>query len=144
MRVGSKLEGERRYIDAELILSSLVYACKKFRPYLFFCCLDMLHTFTSQLVNSTVLSRSMMKWLVESHEYNFCFLVKDTSGATLAYLLAYKEGPILVREVEEKTAKEEHAVISAAYTFSFDGSYKKTTHQAIGGFVIENSEGKEV
>ena len=54
-----------------------------------------------------MLSRSMMRWLMELQEFDFSFLVEATFRATLADLLTYKYGPILVKEVEEKTAKEE-------------------------------------
>ena len=59
---------------------------------------------------------------MELQEFDFSFLVEATSIATLAELLTYKDGPILVKEVEEKTAKEEQVAIPDAGTLFFDGS----------------------
>ena len=62
-----KIEVERKYTKAELILSSLVYACRKFRTYLISKPFVVLTSYTllPQLVNNSMLSRSMMRWLVE-------------------------------------------------------------------------------
>ena len=47
-----------------------------------------------------------MRWLLELQEFDFSFFVEATSRATVVDLLTYKEGPILVKEVEEKIAKK--------------------------------------
>ena len=92
-----KTEAERKYTEAELVLSSLVYACRKFRTYLISKPFVVLTNYTllPQLVNNSILFRSMMRWLVELQEFDFSFLVEATSRATLANLLTYKDGPIL-------------------------------------------------
>ena len=91
-----------------------------------------------------MLSRSMMRWLLELQEFDFSFFVEATSIAILADLLTYKDGPILVKEVEEKTTKEEQVAIPGASTLFFDGSYKRSLHQSAGGFLILNVIGKEL
>ena len=48
-----------------------------------------------------------MRWLVELQGFDFSFFVEATSRATLTDLLTYKDGPILVKEVEVRTTKEE-------------------------------------
>ena len=125
-----KTEAERRYTEAELVLSSLVYACRKFKSYLLTKPFVILTNYTllPQLVNGTMLSKGMMRWLVELQEYDFSFLVEDMCRATLADLLTYKEGPILVKEVDQKVEREEHNVIPRAHVLYFDGSYKKSIH----------------
>ena len=84
------------------------------------------YTLLPQLVNNSMLSRSMMRWLVELQEFDFSFFVETTSRATLADCLTYKDGPILVKEVEEKTAKEEQAAIPSAGTLFFDVLQEKS------------------
>ena len=91
-----------------------------------------------------MLSKSMMRWLVELQEFDFSFFVEATSRATLADMLTYKDGPILVKEVEEKTAKEEQAAIPSASTLFFDGSYKRSLYQSIGGCLILDATRKEL
>lgn len=60
-----KTEAERKYTEAELVLSSLVYACRMFRTYLISKPFVVLTSYTllPQLVNNSTLSRSMMRWL---------------------------------------------------------------------------------
>ena len=70
--------------------------------------------------------------------------MEATFRATLADLLTYKDGPIMVKEVEEKTAKEEQATISSASTLSFDGSYKRNMHQSTSSFLILDAIWKEL
>ena len=86
----------------------------------------------------------MMRWLVELQEFDFSFLVEATSRATLADLLTYKDGPILVKEVEEKLTKEKQVTIPGASTLFFDGSYKRSMHQSTCGFLILNAAREEV
>ena len=69
---------------------------------------------------------------MELQEFDFFFLVEATSRATLADLLTYKDGPILVKEVEEKLAKKKQVTIPGASTLFFYGSYKRSLHQSTG------------
>ena len=50
----------------------------------------------------------------------------------------------MVKEVEEKTAKEEQVAIPSASTLFFDGSYKRSLHQSTSGFLILDATGKEL
>ena len=49
-----------------------------------------------------------------------------------------------MKEVEEKAAKEEQVAIPDASTLFFDGSYKRSLHQSIGGFLILDALGGRV
>ena len=62
----------------------------------------------------------------------------------MADLLTYKDGPILVKEVEGKLTKEKQVTILGASTLFFDGSYKRSMHQSTGGFLILDAARKEV
>ncbi|MCO5593424.1 hypothetical protein L7F22_047438 [Adiantum nelumboides] len=141
-----KLKAERDYTDVELIMVNVVYACRIFRHYL----LPKLFTFLTsytllpRLVNSPTLSKRLMKFIVELQEFQFSFLVEESTRSTLADLLTYKEAPLLIKE---NTLKKEHMEapdIDNAYLLFLDGSYRKSHNEASGGVVIYDPQGNLV
>ena len=70
-------------------------------------------------------------------------MIEDSTRASLADLLTYKDGQILVREVEEHIAREEE-VLQDAHVLFFYGSFRKSINQAIGGIVIYDPRGKQI
>ncbi|MCO5572994.1 hypothetical protein L7F22_026756 [Adiantum nelumboides] len=102
-----KLEVERDYTEMELIMVSVVYACRRFRHYLLPKPFTFLTSYTllPQLVNSPTLSKRLMKFIVELQEFQFSFLVEESTRSTLADLLTYKEAHLLVKE---DTLKKQH------------------------------------
>ena len=44
------------------------------------------------------MSKAMKKYVIELEEFDFSFLVEESTRATLANLLIYKENPLFVRE----------------------------------------------
>ena len=44
------------------------------------------------------MSKAVKKWVIELQEFEFSFLVEDSTRATLEDLLTYKESPCLVKE----------------------------------------------
>ncbi|MCO5560944.1 hypothetical protein L7F22_014564 [Adiantum nelumboides] len=51
-----------------------------------------------KLINGTNMSNVVKKWVTELQEFEFSFLVENSTRATLADLLTYKENPLLVKE----------------------------------------------
>ena len=56
------------------------------------------YTFLPQLINGINMSKAVKKWVIELQEFEFSFLVKDSTRTTLEDLLTYKENPLLVKE----------------------------------------------
>ncbi|MCO5576167.1 hypothetical protein L7F22_029975 [Adiantum nelumboides] len=141
-----KLEVERNYTDVELIMVSVVYACRRFRHYLLPKPFTFLTSYTllPQLVTSPTLSKRLMKFIVELQEFQFSFLVEESTKSTLADLLTYKEAPLLVKEDTLKKQHMEAPDIDNAFLLFFDGSYKKSHNEASGGIVIYDPQGNLV
>ena len=70
--------------------------------------------------------------------------MEDSTRATLADLLTYKENPLLVKEEVVKRVVEEVPQISNAHVLYFDGSYRKSHDAASGGIALYDPEGKLV
>ncbi|MCO5593218.1 hypothetical protein L7F22_047225 [Adiantum nelumboides] len=141
-----KLEVERDYTDVELIMVSVVYACRRSRHYLLPKPFTFLTSYTllPQLVNSPALSKRLMKFIVELQEFQLSFLVEESTKSILANLLTYKEAPLLVKE---DTLKKQHMKaldIDNAFLLFFDGSYKKSHNEASEGIVIYEPQGNLV
>ena len=94
-----KSVAERGLSEIELVMVSVVFACRWFRHYLLprpFVFLTS-YTFLPQLINGINMSKAVKKWAIELQEFEFSFLVEDSTRATLADLLTYKENPLLVK-----------------------------------------------
>ncbi|MCO5552507.1 hypothetical protein L7F22_006019 [Adiantum nelumboides] len=91
---------ERDYSEIELVMTSMVYACRRFRHYLLQKSFTFLTSYSllPQLFNNSNISKTVMKWVIELQEFQFTFLVEESTRATLADLLTYKETPVLVKE----------------------------------------------
>ena len=76
-----KNDAERRYTDAQIVLASLVYACRRLRSYLLphpFVVMTSC-TLLLELVNNSNLSKGMIKWVAELQENSFTFLVEGST-----------------------------------------------------------------
>ena len=91
------------------------------------------------------MSNAVKKWVIELQEFEFSFLVEESTRATLADLLTYKETPFVIKEEMVKKVPEEVKEISNAHVLFFDGSYQKSHHDAASrGIVLYDPEGKLV
>ena len=124
---------------------SVVFACRRFchyllqRPFVFLTS----YTFLPQLINGINMSKAVKKWVIELQEFEFSFLVEDSTRATLADLLTYKENPLLVKEDSVRKV-ESVTEISDAHVLFFDGSYRKSHDAASGGIALYDPQGKLV
>ena len=94
-----KMVAERTLSEVELVMVSVVFACRRFRHYLLprpFVFLTS-YTFLPQLINGVNMSKAVKKYVIELQEFEFSFLVEESTRATLAASLTYKENPYLVR-----------------------------------------------
>ncbi|MCO5574411.1 hypothetical protein L7F22_028196 [Adiantum nelumboides] len=127
-------------------MMSVVYACRRFRHYLLPKSFIFLTSYTllPLLVNSSTLSKRLIKFIVELQEFQFSFLVEESTRSTFYDLLTYKEAPLLAKEDTLKKQHMEAPNIDNAYLLFFDGSYRKSHNEASRGVVIYDSQGNLV
>ncbi len=97
-----------------------------------------------QLLNGSNVSKSMMRWVAELQEFQFSFLVEESTRATLADLLTYKHSPLLIKESVVKKPEANVPALHDAYTLFFDGSYRKVHDASSGGLVLVDPTDKMV
>lgn len=132
--------------EVELVMVSVVFACRRFRHYLLprpFVFLTS-YAFLPQLINGVNMSKAVKKWVLELQEFEFSFLVEESTRATLADLLTYKENPRLIKEETIKKVVEDVKELNNAYVLFFDGSYRKSHDAASGGIALYDPQGKLV
>ena len=133
-----KTVAERALSEIELVMVSVVFACRRFRHYLLrqpFVFLTS-YTFLPQLINGVNMSNAVKKWVIELQEFEFLFLVEESTRATLADLLTYKETPFVIKKEMVKKVAEEVKEISNVHVLFFDGSYQKSHDVASRGIVL--------
>ena len=138
-----KTSHEKDFSEVELVMISMVYACRRFRHYLLQRPFTFLTSYSllPQLFNNSNISKMVMRWVIELKEFQFAFLVEESTRATLADLLTYKETPVLVKEEAIQRRKVETMEISDASLLFFDGSYRRSHDAASGGIVIYDTQG---
>ena len=138
-----KTVAERALSEIELVMVSVVFACRRFchyllrRPFVFLTS----YTFLPQLINGVNMSNAVKKWVIELQEFEFSFLVEESTRATLADLLTYKENPVLIKEDKVKKAIEDVKEVSHAHVLFFDGSYRKVMMPLQGVLLFMTHEG---
>ena len=76
-----KIVAERALSEVELVMVSVVFACRRFRHYLLprpFVFLTS-YTFLPQLINKVNMSNAVKKWVIELQEFEFSFLVEEST-----------------------------------------------------------------
>ncbi|MCO5571567.1 hypothetical protein L7F22_025311 [Adiantum nelumboides] len=137
---------ERDYSKIELVMTSMVYACRRFRHYLLQKSFTFLtsYSFLPQLFNNSNISKTVMEWVIELQEFQFTCLGEESTRATLTNLLTYKETPVLVKEEVVQKKKVETFALSNASMLYFDGSYRRRHNAASGEIVVYDAEGNLV
>ena len=97
-----------------------------------------------QLINGKNMSKPMMRWIVELQEFQFSFLIEESTRATLAYLLTYRQSPLLIKENALKKPDENVPDLQDAYILYFDGSYRKNHNASSGGLVLLDPAGRMI
>ncbi|MCO5601518.1 hypothetical protein L7F22_055640 [Adiantum nelumboides] len=91
------------------------------------------------------ISLKISKWVLELQEYEYTFIVEDSTRANLANVLTYKvKEKKTTLKAQGKLDFSPQGELEDAYTLLFDGAYSRQRNKAAGGFVILNEEKKEV
>ena len=104
-----KTMAERALSEIELIMVSVVFACRNLHHYLLqqpFVFLTS-YTFLPQLINGVNMSNVVKKWVIELQEFELSFLLEESTRATLKDLLTYKGNFTLIKEDMVKKVVED-------------------------------------
>ncbi|MCO5601693.1 hypothetical protein L7F22_055816 [Adiantum nelumboides] len=140
-------QGQKGYTDIEQLVFSLIVAIRKFRSYLLpkpFIILTLEHNLPYAIQHMSISSK-ISKWVLELQEYEYTFIVEDSTRASLADVLTYKvKEKKITPKAQGKLDFSPQGELEDAYTLLFDGAYRRQRNKAAGGFVILNEEKKEV
>ncbi|MCO5551805.1 hypothetical protein L7F22_005307 [Adiantum nelumboides] len=91
------------------------------------------------------ISSKISKWVLEIQEYEYTFIVEDSTRGSLADVFTYKvKEKKITPKAQGKLDFSPQGEIEDAYTLLFDRAYRRQRNKAAGGFVILNEEKKEV
>ena len=79
-----------------------------------------------------------MKWVVELQQFNFSFLVEESTRATLDDFLTHKERPLLIKKEVVMKPQVDMDEIGNAHLLFFDGLYRKSHDVALSGVVLHD------
>ncbi|MCO5549312.1 hypothetical protein L7F22_002780 [Adiantum nelumboides] len=140
-------QGQKGYTDIEQLVFSLIVAIRKFRSYLLpkpFTILTLEHNLPYAIQHMSISSK-ISKWVLELQEYEYTFIVEDSTRASLADVLTYKvKEKKITPKAQVKLDLSPQGELEDAYTLLFDEAYRRQRNKAAGGFVILNEEKKEV
>ncbi|MCO5560961.1 hypothetical protein L7F22_014581 [Adiantum nelumboides] len=140
-------QGQKGYTDIEQLVFSLIVAIRKFRSYLLpkpFIILTLEHNLPYAIQHMSISSK-ISKWVLELQEYEYIFIVEDSTRASLADVLTYKvKEKKITPKAQVKLDLSSQGELEDAYNLLFDGAYRRQRNKAAGGFVILNEEKKEV
>ncbi|MCO5583039.1 hypothetical protein L7F22_036945 [Adiantum nelumboides] len=140
-------QGQKDYTDIEQLVFSLIVAIRKFRSYLLpkpFIILTLEHNLPYAIQHMSISSK-ISKWVLELQEYEYTFIVEDSTRASLADVLTYKvKEKKITPKAQGKLDFSPQGELEDAYTLLFDGAYRRQRNKAAGGFVVLNEEKKEV
>ncbi|MCO5595577.1 hypothetical protein L7F22_049622 [Adiantum nelumboides] len=139
-------QGQKGYIDIEQLVFSLIVAIRKFMSYLLpkpFIILTLEHNVPYAIQHMSISSK-FSKWVLELQEYEFTFIVEDSTRASLADVLTYKVKEMKINpKAQGKLDPSPQGKLEDTYTLLFDGAYHRQRNKVAGGFVILNEEQKE-
>ncbi|MCO5603194.1 hypothetical protein L7F22_057341 [Adiantum nelumboides] len=140
-------QGQKGYTDIEQLVFSLIVAIRKFRSYLLpkpFIILTLEHNLPYVMQHMSISSK-ISKWVLELQDYEYTFIVEDSTRVSLADVLTYKvKEKKITPKAQVKLDLSPQGELEDAYTLLFDGAYRRQSNKAAGGFVILNEEKKEV
>ncbi|MCO5596700.1 hypothetical protein L7F22_050768 [Adiantum nelumboides] len=138
-------QGQKGYTDIEQLVFSLIVALRKFRSYLLlkpFIILTLEHNLPYAMQHMSISSK-ISKWVLELQDYEYTFIVEDSTRASLADVLTYKvKEKKITPKAKGKLDFSPQGELEDAYTLLFDEAYRRQRNKAAGGFVILNEEKK--
>ncbi|MCO5568794.1 hypothetical protein L7F22_022494 [Adiantum nelumboides] len=105
---------QKGYTDIEQLVFSLIVAMRKFRSYLLpklFISFTLEHNLPYAIQHMSISSK-ISKWVLELQEYEYTFIVEDSTRASLVDVLTYK--------VKEKKITPKAQVLFSVTGFGFD------------------------
>ncbi|MCO5560936.1 hypothetical protein L7F22_014556 [Adiantum nelumboides] len=91
------------------------------------------------------ISSKISKWVLELQEYEYTFIVEDSTRTSLADVLTFKvKEKKITPKAQGKLDFSPQGELEDAYTLLFDGAYRRQRNKVAGRFVILNKEKKEV
>ncbi|MCO5610893.1 hypothetical protein L7F22_065136 [Adiantum nelumboides] len=140
-------QGQKGYTNIEQLVFSLIVAIRKFRSYLLpkpFIILTLEHNLPYAIQHMSISSK-ISKWVLELQEYEYTFIVEDSTRASLANVLTYKvKEKKITPKAQGKLDFSPQGELEDAYTLLFDGAYHRQRNKAASEFVILAEEKKEV
>ncbi|MCO5567926.1 hypothetical protein L7F22_021622 [Adiantum nelumboides] len=137
------------YFTSKVMTQGFLFNCtiRKFRSYLLpkpFIILTLEHNLPYAIQHMRISSK-ISKWVLELQEYEYTFIVEDSTRASLADVLTYKvKEKKITPKAQGKLDFSPQGELEDAYTLLFDGAYRRQRNKATGGFVILNEVKKEV
>ncbi|MCO5572465.1 hypothetical protein L7F22_026220 [Adiantum nelumboides] len=139
--------GQKGYTDIEKLVFSLILAIRKFRSYLLrkpFIIITLEHNLPYAIQHMSISSR-ITTWVFELQEYEYIFIVEDSTRASLADVLTYKvKEKKITSKAQGKHGPSPQGELEDTYTLLFDGACRRQRNKAVGRFVILNEEKKKV
>ncbi|MCO5590706.1 hypothetical protein L7F22_044681 [Adiantum nelumboides] len=90
-------------------------------------------------------AQQVITFVQKLQEYEYTFIVEDSTRASLADVLTYKvKEKKITPKATVKLDLSPQGELEDACTLLFDGAYRRQRNKAAGGFVILNEEKKEV
>ncbi|MCO5605681.1 hypothetical protein L7F22_059865 [Adiantum nelumboides] len=140
-------QGQKGYTDIEQLVFSLIVAVRKFRSYLLpkpFIILTLENNLPYAIQHMSISSK-ISKWVLELQEYEYTFIVEDSTRASLADVLTYKvKEKKITPKAQVKLDLSPQGELENAYTLLFDGAYRtqsnKEKHPNTG--VQQKADGK--
>lgn len=85
-------------------------------------------------------SARIAKWVIELQEFDYSFVVEDSTRASLADVLTYRDHEKRVNPKPRgpPPITQQQSTLEDAHVLHFDGAYRKKTNQAASGIVIHN------
>ncbi|MCO5547142.1 hypothetical protein L7F22_000584 [Adiantum nelumboides] len=93
----------------------------------------------------TDIEQKISQWVLDIQEYEYTFIVEDSTRASLVDVLTYKvKEKKITPKAQGKLDSSPQGELEDAYTLLFDGAYRRQRNKAVDGFVILNEKKKEL
>ncbi|MCO5570280.1 hypothetical protein L7F22_023998 [Adiantum nelumboides] len=119
-------QGQKGYTDIEQLVFSLIVAIRKFRSYLLpkpFIIFTLEHNLPYAIQHMSISSK-ISKRVFELQEYEYTFIVEDSTRASLVDVLTYKvKEKKITPKAQVKLDLSPQGELEDAYTLLFDGAY---------------------
>ena len=126
---------EKSYIAIEQMVLSLIFALKKFHPYLLpkqFVVITVENTFPYVMQHMDSSAR-IAKWVVQIQEYDYTFIVEDSTRACLADVLTHRcHERRIVAKPREGIPPVPQEDLENAYTLHCDMAFRMRTGKVVG------------